>query len=71
MFRSGTDEILRPLLLYTKLCWQRNVDVRGRLKVQSVIEEMQTYYKNCKERAKRVQDKRLAKLELPTSGKTK
>jgi hypothetical protein len=34
---------LRPLLGYTKLDRQRNVDVRERLRVQSMVEEIQTY----------------------------
>jgi hypothetical protein len=34
---------LRPLLGYTKLDRQRNVDIRERLRVQSVVAEIQTY----------------------------
>jgi hypothetical protein len=40
---------LRPLLGYTKLDLQRNVDTIERLKVQSIAEETQTYQKNWKE----------------------
>jgi hypothetical protein len=34
---------VRPLLGYTKLDRQRFVDIRERLRVQSIVEEIQTY----------------------------
>jgi glutamate racemase len=40
---------LRPLLGYTKLDRQINVDMRERLKVQSIVEEIHTCQKNWKE----------------------
>jgi hypothetical protein len=50
---------LRPLLGYTKLVCQTNVDIREELKVQSTVEDIQTYQKNWKEHVKKVQDERL------------
>jgi len=55
---------LRSLLGYTKLDRQRNVDIRERLKVQSIVEEIQTYQKNWKEHVERMQDGRFPKLAL-------
>jgi hypothetical protein len=45
-FGSSKDEILMPLLEYTKLGRQRNVDIGERLKIQSIIKAMQTYLRN-------------------------
>jgi hypothetical protein len=39
---------LRPLLGYTKLDRQRNVDIRERLRVQSTVEEIQTYQRKSR-----------------------
>jgi hypothetical protein len=39
---------LRPLLGYTKLDRQRNLDIRERLRVQSVVEEIQKYQRSGK-----------------------
>jgi hypothetical protein len=55
---------LRSLLGYTKLDRQRNVDIRERLRVQSIVEEIQTYQRKWKERIDRMQDKRPPKLAL-------
>jgi hypothetical protein len=55
---------LRPLLGYTKLDWQRNVDIRERLRVQSIVEEIQTHERKRKEHIERMQDKRPPKLAL-------
>jgi hypothetical protein len=55
---------LRPLLVYTKLDRQRNVDIRERLKVQNIVEEILTYQKNFKEHVERMQDGVLPKLAL-------
>jgi hypothetical protein len=52
----------RPLLGCTRLDLQRNVDVKETLKVQSVVEETQSYQKNWKEHVERMQYKRLPKL---------
>jgi hypothetical protein len=55
---------LRPLLGYTKSDRQRNVDIRERLRVQSIVEEIQTYQRKCKEHVERMQDERPPKLAL-------
>jgi hypothetical protein len=49
---------LRPLLGKTKLDRQRNVDIRERLRVQSIMEEIQTCQRKWKEHAGRMQDER-------------
>jgi hypothetical protein len=56
--------ILRPLLAYTKSDRQRNVDMRERLRVQSIVEEIQTYQRMWKEHVERMQDERPPKLAL-------
>jgi hypothetical protein len=38
------------------------VDIREKLKVESIVEEIQTYQKNWKKHVKRMQDERLPKL---------
>jgi cell fate (sporulation/competence/biofilm development) regulator YmcA (YheA/YmcA/DUF963 family) len=58
---------LRPLLRYIKLYLQRNVDIRELLIVQSILEEIQTYQKNCIEHVEMMQDERIPKLELNTN----
>jgi hypothetical protein len=55
---------LNPLLGYTKLDHQRNVVVKGKCEVQSVIDEIQTYQKDWKEHVGRMQDERLPKLAV-------
>jgi hypothetical protein len=55
---------LRPLLGCTKVDRQRNVDVRERLRVQSVVEEIQTYQRMWKEHVERMQDEIPPKLAL-------
>jgi hypothetical protein len=55
---------LRPLLGYTKLDHQRNINIREQLKVQSTVEVIQTYQKNWAEHAKRMRDERLPDLAL-------
>jgi hypothetical protein len=45
---------LRPLLGYTKLYHQRNVNIREQLEVQSIAEEIQTYQKNWKKHTERI-----------------
>jgi hypothetical protein len=42
-------QFLRPLLGYTKLDRQRNVDISEWIKVQSIVEETKTCQKNWKE----------------------
>jgi hypothetical protein len=49
-------------LAYSKLDSQRNVDVREKLKVQSIVDENQTFQTNWKEQVERMQDERLPKL---------
>jgi hypothetical protein len=39
----GQTRFLRPLLRYTVLDHQRNVDIKEREKVQRIVEEIQTY----------------------------
>jgi hypothetical protein len=39
---ATTMRFVRPLLGYTKLDRQRNVEIRERLRVQSIVEEIQT-----------------------------
>jgi hypothetical protein len=56
--------LLRTLLGYIKLDRQRNIDRRGRLKVQSTAEVIQTYQRNWKEHVERKQDERFPKLSL-------
>jgi hypothetical protein len=55
---------LRPLLGYAKLDRQRNVGIRERLRVQSVVEEIQTYQRKWKEHVERMQAERQPKLPL-------
>jgi hypothetical protein len=55
---------LRPLLGYTKLDWQRNVDIRERLRVQSIVEEIQTYQRKWEEHTERMQDESPPKSAL-------
>jgi hypothetical protein len=55
---------LRSLLGYTKLDRQRYVDIRERLRVQSIVEEIQTYQRKCKEHVTRMQDGIPPKLAL-------
>jgi hypothetical protein len=59
---------LRALLGYTKLYFQRNVDIRGRLRVQSIVEEIQTYQKNSKGHIERMQAGRFPKSALKYQG---
>jgi hypothetical protein len=40
---AAQNRFLRPLLGYKKLDRQRNVDIRERLRVQSVVKEIKTY----------------------------
>jgi hypothetical protein len=70
-FGSSTDGILRALIGYAKLDRQRNVDTEKRLKVQSIVEEIQTYQKNWEEHVERMQDERLSALALAASGNTR
>jgi hypothetical protein len=42
---SKQMRFIRPLLRYMKLDRQRNIDIRERFKVQSIVEEIQTYQK--------------------------
>jgi hypothetical protein len=55
---------LRPLLGYTKLDRQRNVDFRERLRVQSIVEEIQTNQRKWKEHVERMQDETPPELAL-------
>jgi hypothetical protein len=55
---------LRPLLGKTKLDRQKNVDIRERLRVQSTVEEIQTYQRKWKEHVERMQDEIPPKLTL-------
>jgi hypothetical protein len=55
---------LRPLLGYIKLDRQRNVDIRERLRVQSIVEEIKTYQRKWKEHVERMQDEIPPKLAL-------
>jgi hypothetical protein len=55
---------LRSLLGYIKLHIQRNVDISERLKVQNIVEEIQTYQKNWKEHVEKMQEERFPKLAL-------
>jgi hypothetical protein len=55
---------LRPQLGYTKLNRQRNVDIRERLRIQSTVEEIQTYQRKWKEHGERMQDETPPKLTL-------
>jgi hypothetical protein len=55
---------LRPLLGYTKLDRQRNVDIRERLRTQSIVEEIQTNQRKWKEHVERMQDERPPELAL-------
>jgi hypothetical protein len=45
--------LLRPLVAYTKLDHQRNVNTREQLIVQSTVEGILTYQKNWKEHGKK------------------
>jgi hypothetical protein len=56
--------LLRPLLGYTKLDRQRNIGIWERLRVQSIVEEIQTYQRKWKEHGERMQDERTPKLAL-------
>lgn len=50
------------------------IRIKERLKVQSIVEEIQIYQKNLKEHVERMQAKGLpksARKETPTTGKTK
>jgi hypothetical protein len=55
---------LKPLLGYTKLDQQRNMNIRERLRVQSIVEEIQTYQRKWKEHVERMHDERPPKLAL-------
>jgi hypothetical protein len=55
---------LRSLLGDTKLDFQRNVDIRELLKVQTFLEDIQTYQKNWKGHVERMQDERTPKVAL-------
>jgi hypothetical protein len=55
---------LRPLLGYTKLDRQRNLDIRERLRAQSIVEEIQIYQRKWKEYVDRMQDETPPKLPL-------
>jgi hypothetical protein len=55
---------LRPLLGYTISGRQRNLDTRGRLRAQSILEEIQTYQIKWKEHGERTQDEIPLKLAL-------
>jgi hypothetical protein len=55
---------LRPLLGYTKLDRQINVDIREKLRVQSIEEEIQIYQRKWKEHEESTQDERPPKLPL-------
>jgi hypothetical protein len=48
-FEAAQKRFLRPLLGHTKLDRQRNVDIRERLRVQSIVEEIETYQRKWKE----------------------
>jgi hypothetical protein len=60
---------LRPLLVYSKLDLERNVDIRQRLKVQNTVEEIQTYQWNSTEHVERWHDNRLPNLAVKTNQK--
>jgi hypothetical protein len=63
-FEAAQIRLLRPLLGYTKLDRQRNVDIRERLRAQSTVEEIETYQRKWKEHVERMQDERTPKLPL-------
>jgi hypothetical protein len=62
--QAAQMRFLKPLIGYTKLDRQRNVDIRERLRVQSIVEEIQTYQRKWKEHVERMQDERPPKLAL-------
>jgi hypothetical protein len=55
---------LRPLLAFTKLDHQTNVEIREMLQVQNIVDEMHDYQKNLKIHVGRKQRNRLPKLVM-------
>jgi hypothetical protein len=61
---AAEKRLLTPSLGYTKWDYQRNVNIREKLTVRCIIEEIHAYQNNWKERVERMQDEGLPNVAV-------
>jgi hypothetical protein len=69
--RNSTNKFLRSLLGLTRSDHQRNTTVREKLKVEHVVDEIQSYLNNWLQHVKRMEHSRIPRMALEYKPKIK
>jgi hypothetical protein len=68
---NSTNEISEITLGLTRLGHQRNTTIRGKRKAEHIVDEIQSYQKNCLQHVRRLEHARIPRLALAHKPKGK